>query len=217
MCKKNKFFLRIITVLAAVVFVCCMTALTAYADDGGENVAPDGGELVDGGGQGADSGADSGDGGNADPAPAETPQDGGSSSAVDPNAGADPNAGENVQDNEENGNNSGDGQDSGNQNEAPAVTPQVIADQYEQIRDRYLNGDEDLPEDISQYVPNENLINLPTVAPTEVVAASAEPLPDVNVSDATLFSGIIMWVCVAVGISVVAGVMVSKRTHRRSA
>ena len=91
-----------------------------------------------------------------------------------------------------------------------------MRDQLNRLRESYLTGEEDLPENISQYLPNENLNDLPTVAADEVAAATAEPLPDVAVSDATLFSGIVMWVCVAVGISVVAGVMVSKRTHRRS-
>ena len=67
----------------------------------------------------------------------------------------------------------------------------------------------------SSYTEPEYLGELPTVDPANVPQATAVVLPDVEVSDATLFSGIVMWLCVAVGIAVVVGVMVSKRTHRR--
>ena len=67
----------------------------------------------------------------------------------------------------------------------------------------------------SAYTEPEYLGELPTVNPAEIPQATAVVLPDVEVSDATLFSGIVMWLCVAVGIAVVVGVMVSKRTHRR--
>ena len=219
MCKKNKWILRFFTVLAVVIFTLGALSLTAYADDGGVNVAPDGGDLNDSGNQnGENSGNDA------------TPQDGDSSSVEGGNAdnadNADNGAGTNDDNNNNNDsadndsgsneNNDGNNTDGeGSQNDSSSITAEDIRDKYEELRDKYINGNEDLPDDIAQYVPDEYLDELPTTAAGEVVAASAEPLPDVDVSDATLFSGIIMWVCVAVGISVVVGVMVSKRTHRR--
>ena len=78
------------------------------------------------------------------------------------------------------------------------------------------NGyNEVIEDDNSKYTEPEHLGELPTVSAQDVPEATAVVLPDVEVSDATLFSGIIMWLCVAVGIAVVVGVMVSKRTHRR--
>ena len=68
----------------------------------------------------------------------------------------------------------------------------------------------------SSYEEPEHLDELPTTAAGEVVEATAVVLPDVEVTDASLFSGTVMWLCVAVGIAVVVGVMVSKRTRRRS-
>lgn len=68
---------------------------------------------------------------------------------------------------------------------------------------------------VSDYQAPEALDDLPQVQPTEVIFATTMVLPDVAVSDASLTSGIIMWLCVAVGIAVVVGVMVSKRTRRR--
>lgn len=78
----------------------------------------------------------------------------------------------------------------------------------------YITGYVDDAE--SNYQAPENLGDLPEAAPTEVIFATTMVLPDVAVSDASLTSGIIMWMCVAVGIAVVVGVMVSKRTRRRA-
>ena len=103
--------------------------------------------------------------------------------------------------------------DNGNTPEVSA--PEIQQDPYQE--NEYINNYEDIPDNLSQYTPNENLSDLPEVTPADVEAATAAPRADNETSDATLFSGIIMWLCVAVGISVVAGVMVSKRTHRRGA
>ena len=65
------------------------------------------------------------------------------------------------------------------------------------------------------YTEPEHLNELPTAVSGEVIEATAVVLPDVEVSEASLFSGIIMWLCVAVGIAVIVGVLVSKRAHRR--
>lgn len=203
--KKSKLTNRIITVFIAAMFLLSISVLTAFADQGGDAAPDDGGQIVaDDGGEytpddgGYDSGQDGGDISDQGDSDTGTGQD------TDPDSGND--SGDSAQD-------SGD-----NSYRTPEVSvPDQFQDGYEQIRDRFINGVDDLEDNLSQYVPNANLDSLPTVAPTEVTAATAEPLPDVEVSDATLFSGIVMWLCVAVGISVVAGVMVSKRTHRRSA
>ena len=69
----------------------------------------------------------------------------------------------------------------------------------------------------SAYEEPEHLGELPAVTPTQVVEATAVAMPAVAVSDASLFSGIVMWLCVALGIAVIVGVLVSKRTRRRGA
>ena len=199
MCMKNKFFLRFFTVLTVLIFILSISVLAAHADPGdgsGEVITNDGGDSgnVDGGSGdgGADSGnIDSGDGSG------DTPVEGDGGGSID----------------------GGSNTDDGNIYDTPTESPvqDSYQSQYEQLRDSYINSLDDLDDVISQYTPNANLDSLPTVAPAEVAEATAEPLPDVEVSDATLFSGIIMWLCVAVGISVVAGVMVSKRTHRGGA
>ena len=68
---------------------------------------------------------------------------------------------------------------------------------------------------VSSYVEPEHLGDLPAVSESQVVEATAVAMPNVAVSDASLFSGIVMWLCVALGIAVVVGVLVSKRTKRR--
>lgn len=188
MFQKKFFFRQIMTILIAAAMLFSVSVLSAAADpgDGGEMIADDG--AADSGS--GDSPAD--DGGAADPGSGADIENGG----VDNGMGADDN-----------------GADGNGTPVTPA--PDEEQDHYEQIRENYINGIDDLDSYVSQYVPNANLDELPTVAQAEVVEATAEPLPDVEVSDATLFSGIVMWLCVAVGISVVAGVMVSKRTHRR--
>ena len=76
---------------------------------------------------------------------------------------------------------------------------------------------EEPEDDRSAYSVPEHLDELPEAADGEVVPATAVPVPQAAVSNASLFSGIVMWLCVAVGIAVVVGVMVSKRTRRRGA
>ena len=65
------------------------------------------------------------------------------------------------------------------------------------------------------YVEPENLQDLPQANEGEVQPATAVTIPEGAVSEATLFSGIVMWLCVALGIAVLVGVLVSKRTLRR--
>lgn len=66
----------------------------------------------------------------------------------------------------------------------------------------------------SSYVEPEHLGELPAVSATQVQEATSVAIPVVAVSDASLFSGIVMWLCVALGIAVVVGVLVSRRTRR---
>lgn len=211
MSNKNKWLQRFFAVLTVLVFMTGISVLTAYADpgdDGGQAVADDGGEI---------------DGGNADSGDADTgnePADSDNADSGEASQPADSDSGDGTeQGNADNGAGSNENNISDDSNNVPQTSsaPDTDSDALNRIRDYYINNVEDLPDNISQYTPDKNLSELPTVAPEEVPAATAEPLPDVEVSDATLFSGIIMWVCVAVGISVVAGVMVSKRTHRRGA
>lgn len=77
------------------------------------------------------------------------------------------------------------------------------------------DDDDDEDDAVSTYEPNEHLNELPEVDAHEVVLATAVQIPHTEVSDASLMSGLIMWLCVAVGIAVVVGVMVSKRIKRR--
>ncbi len=63
--------------------------------------------------------------------------------------------------------------------------------------------------------PQEKKDELPQVSSEKVIEATTVKLPDVKVSDTTLIGGVIAWLCVAVGIAVIAGVLVSKRTRRK--
>lgn len=56
---------------------------------------------------------------------------------------------------------------------------------------------------------------LPSVKKSEVETATTVKLPDVEVSDTTLLYGVLAWLCVAVGIAAVVGVLVSKRTRAK--
>lgn len=67
----------------------------------------------------------------------------------------------------------------------------------------------------SPYVEPEHLAELPAVSSSQVQEATSVAIPVVAVSDASLFSGIVMWLCVALGIAVIVGVLVSRRTRRR--
>lgn len=78
------------------------------------------------------------------------------------------------------------------------------------------NGYDEVIDDVTEPIAEtQNVDDLPYIDSAEVIEATAVVLPDVEISDASLFSGLVMWMCVAVGIAVVVGVMVSKRTHRR--
>ena len=193
MSRKMSLLQKMITVLTAIAFLAVISVLTVSA-------APDPG--ADGGNQSAEEGVITNE--PVDPGAGETPQGGDTDPGVDDGGSGSGNV------------TPDDGSGSYDVYEQPTVySNEDIREQFREQYDRYINGLEDIGDNISQYTPNENLDNLPLVAAGDVIEATAEPLPDVAVSDATLFSGSVMWLCVAVGISVVAGVMVSKRTHRR--
>ncbi len=56
--------------------------------------------------------------------------------------------------------------------------------------------------------------DLPDVPDSEVTSPTVVRIPDVEVSDTSLLGGVIAWLCVAVGIAVIAGVLVSQRTRQ---
>lgn len=55
---------------------------------------------------------------------------------------------------------------------------------------------------------------LPEVESNEVATETTMELPEVEVSDTSLLGGVIAWLCVALGIAVIAGVLVSQRTRQ---
>ncbi len=57
---------------------------------------------------------------------------------------------------------------------------------------------------------------LPQVESQEVVEATTVVIPAVEVTETSLIGGVIAWLCVAVGIAVIAGVLVSQRTRQTS-
>lgn len=96
--------------------------------------------------------------------------------------------------------------------EQSQVQPETSAPDNGQLYEYIYGYSEDVT---SAYEEPQYLADLPEVSPSEVVEATAVVIPDVAVSDATMFSGIVMWLCVALGIAVIVGVLVSKRTLRR--
>ena len=104
------------------------------------------------------------------------------------------------------------------QEEAPDVSGQGD-DQQEQTEEQrdpmveYIYGYQEDAD--SSYEEPLYLDELPEAQAGEVVEATAVVIPNVAVSDASMFSGIVMWLCVALGIAVLVGVLVSKRTLRR--
>lgn len=63
---------------------------------------------------------------------------------------------------------------------------------------------------------NDDVDDLPQVPSHEVVIPTSVKLPDIEVSDTSLMGGVIAWLCVAVGIAVIAGVLVSQRARQVS-
>lgn len=86
------------------------------------------------------------------------------------------------------------------QQETEAVTEEVEQndDSQQSAEDNYLMYGDDLPQVESQ----------------EVVEPTTVEIPDIEITDISLMGGVIAWLCVAVGIAVVAGVLVSQRTKQ---
>lgn len=106
--------------------------------------------------------------------------------------------------------------------EAPAIEETQAPQNQEQEQqlaqdDNNQNNENDIEVYAQEYTdaPQEKKDELPQVASEKVVEATTVKLPDVKVSDTTLVGGVIAWLCVAVGIAVIAGVLVSKRTRRK--
>ena len=113
------------------------------------------------------------------------------------------------------------GGDDSSADDTPADTPADDGKDAETPADSLPDNaefveDDDDDEPVAAYTAPEHLDELPAVSSEEVVLATTVPIPDIEVSDTSLLGGVIMWLCVAVGIAVIAGVMVSKRTKRKS-
>ncbi|MBQ6626030.1 MAG: hypothetical protein IIX27_01915 [Ruminococcus sp.] len=57
---------------------------------------------------------------------------------------------------------------------------------------------------------------LPEVESQDIIVPTIAQLPEVEVSDTSLLGGVIMWLCVALGVAVIAGVLVSQRARQGS-
>lgn len=100
----------------------------------------------------------------------------------------------------------------------PADTPDDPAEPTEQPTVAPTQSGEVEPTDAPDDQPTDHdsrQDELPDAEDGDVVPATAIDVPAATVTDASLLSGIVMWLCVAVGIAVVVGVLVSKRTRRR--
>ena len=62
--------------------------------------------------------------------------------------------------------------------------------------------------------PQNPVDELPQVESYEIIVPTTGKLPEIEVSDASLMGGVIAWLCVALGIAVIAGVLVSQRTRQ---
>ncbi len=90
----------------------------------------------------------------------------------------------------------------------PEVEVQTEAPQQEQ---------EEEPQQVQTEAPENsdgNTNELPKVDPTDIIAPTSIDPPDIEVSDTSLLGGVIAWLCVAVGIAVIAGVLVSQRARQ---
>lgn len=75
---------------------------------------------------------------------------------------------------------------------------------------------EEQSEESTESYTQSEVDTLPEVESGEVVVPTAEEFPEFEVSDISLLGGVISWLCVAVGIAVIAGVLVSQRTKQVS-
>lgn len=87
------------------------------------------------------------------------------------------------------------------QAEETQAQPEEQPEQEFHDRDYYYNAEE-----------NAYIEELPTIDSDEVQEATILKIPVAEITDTTLIGGIAAWLCVAVGIAVIVGVLVSKRT-----
>lgn len=113
--------------------------------------------------------------------------------------------------------------------QAPVEDPQYDFDDddYEDDSDDYVEP-EPQPDENNAYVePTEEETveetyyevyseELPEVESQMIVLPTSIVPPDIEVSDTSLMGGVIAWLCVAVGIAVIAGVLVSQRTRQNT-
>ncbi len=97
--------------------------------------------------------------------------------------------------------------------EAPTEEPYV---ETEPETDEYIEDVTEEEEIPTEYTEPEHLEELPSVTPEEIMLATEMDLPDVIVSDTTTLGGVVAWLCVAVGIAVIVGVMMSKRVKNKT-
>lgn len=102
--------------------------------------------------------------------------------------------------------------------------PQVPEDEYDDYDDGddgydeggYVEEEQQQQEEPQPTYYEQYSEELPQVESQEVVKPTTVVLPDVEVTDTSLLGGVIAWLCVAVGIAVIAGVLVSQRTRQSS-
>ena len=91
--------------------------------------------------------------------------------------------------------------------------PETVEPTEEETEPPTEEATEEQTEEVSEdtgYEPEQ----LPQVE--DVTKPTEEEFPEYEVSDISLLGGVISWLCVAVGIAVIAGVLVSQRTKQVS-
>lgn len=184
--KQHRLYYHLISLLLALSIIGAVGCASFFAVEGEEENA---GSSLNGNGNQY---GNNGDNGNE-------------SNAAAPN---EPDRANNPNDNGNQGNENQGNEYQGNEDDGYGGYPQQGPNQW---YDPIYGYEEDVT---SAYEEPEHLGELPAVSPTQVVEATSVAIPVVAVSDASLFSGIVMWLCVALGIAVVVGVLVSRRTRR---
>lgn len=95
----------------------------------------------------------------------------------------------------------------------PADDQGDAAPDYSDDRDQYSQDDQQV---YFETVPQQKVDELPQVESQQVDLAQNIKIPDIEVSDTSLMGGVIAWLCVALGIAVIAGVLASQRTRQKN-
>lgn len=98
----------------------------------------------------------------------------------------------------------------------PEYTPETeyIPEETQAVIETEAVEQEEVVEEDTQAPNDKPLDELPQVESHEVMIPTTVKLPDIEVSDTSLMGGVIAWLCVALGIAVIAGVLVSQRTRQ---